>query len=78
MLPLATPPGGASATLPRVVVPASILRKIYEYDPTYHEHYNICLDELHMLFDHKYEMDTLEAQQMLEHQLFLMCVDELE
>jgi hypothetical protein len=30
-----------------------------------------------MLVEQKYEMDSLEAQQQLEHQLFLMCVDEV-
>ena len=30
-----------------------------------------------MLVEQKYEMDTIEAQQQLEHQLFLMCVDEV-
>ena len=58
-------------------LPASILQTIYEFDPTYREYFNICLDELHMLVEHKYEMNTLEAHQLLEHQLFLVCVDEV-
>ena len=58
-------------------LPASMLQTIYEYDPTYREIFNICLDEFHMLVEQKYEMDTLEAHQQLEHQLFLMCVDEV-